>query len=35
MRYVGHLLDAYADHKQAPSVTVADLGTWDTLRDHF
>jgi hypothetical protein len=35
MRYVAHLLDAYADHKKITSVTIPELKKWNPLRDHF
>jgi hypothetical protein len=35
MRYVTHLLDAYAEHKSEASATLDDLKKWETLRDHF
>jgi hypothetical protein len=35
MRYVGHLLEAYADHQQEQRVSVADLTKWSVLKDHF
>jgi len=35
MRYVGHLLDAYADHKKQPAISIRDLSKWEPLKDHF
>jgi hypothetical protein len=35
MRYVSHLLDAYADHENEISVAVSELKKWSTLNDHF
>jgi hypothetical protein len=35
MRYVTHLLDAYADHKKEACINIPDLKKWDTLKDHF
>ncbi|WGR92305.1 hypothetical protein MTX20_30130 [Bradyrhizobium sp. ISRA435] len=35
MRYVQHLLDAYADHKSESGVSVKDLAKWEVLKDHF
>jgi hypothetical protein len=35
MRYVEHLLNAYAEHKKESAVSVQDLTKWETLKDHF
>lgn len=34
-RYIGHLLNAYADHKQVTAVTIQDLAAWSALSKHF
>ncbi len=34
-RYVGHLLNAYADHKQVSGASVDDLSSWPPLQRHF
>ena len=35
MRYISHLLDAYADREKQTNITISDLAKWSTLRDHF
>jgi len=34
-RYIGHLLNAYADHKDIADVSVGDLSSWPPLQKHF
>lgn len=34
-RYIGHLLNAYADHKAVTDLSVGELSSWPPLQQHF